>query len=141
MREKVTEVRIDEVVASIALVSGGFGIAQGSAVVKDLKESINATEKAVLDAIVLAEELDFIVRDGVWLRLYTRTEEAISQRLSDIANRLQKYEAHKNDPYVYYPGEIAVVREFLENAPSDVDFLLKLIAFRAEYRAGKQEVW
>ena len=136
---EVTNVRIDEVVATIAIVGKGFGIVKKDDVVSDLTRSIGATEKAGQKAIQLAVKTGYIVQDGEWLRLWPQaSEEVLSKRIQEISRRLREYDKHKNDPYAYFPGEIPSVRNLYEAAPQDLDFLLKLLEFRSQQPHSKK---
>ena len=46
-------------------------------------------------------------------------------QLNEIRSRLVGYNKHRNDPYNFHPGEIPAVLEFSNNAPTDIEFLLK----------------
>lgn len=47
-------------------------------------------------------------------------------RVDEIRRRLDKYNQHKNDPYAFDIDEIDEIREFKNNAPEDLAFLLAL---------------
>ncbi len=65
----VTNVRINEVVASIAIASGGTGRSTVEDVVKDLRRSIGASEQAAREAIARAAELQYVIKEGDVIRL------------------------------------------------------------------------
>ena len=65
----VTNVRIDEVVASIAISSGGTGRSTVENVVKDLRRSIGASEEAAREAIARAAKLQYVIKEGNIVRL------------------------------------------------------------------------
>jgi len=49
------------------------------------------------------------------------------KRLKIIRKRLHNYHKHKNYPYAYFPEEISEVSTLMDNAPKDIQFLLKTI--------------
>lgn len=60
----VTNVRVNEVLASIAVSSGGTGRSTIETVVQDLRKSIGATDEAAREALNRAVDLKFVKRDG-----------------------------------------------------------------------------
>lgn len=59
----IEKVRINEVIASIAISSGGTGESTIETVVKDLHDSIGASDIAVRSALNRAVELGFVSKD------------------------------------------------------------------------------
>lgn len=50
--------------------------------------------------------------------------EKTKKRIEEIQKRLEEYHKHKNDPYFYDYAEIKAIREWLNHAPEDIEFLL-----------------
>ena len=47
------------------------------------------------------------------------------RRIKEIRQRVTEYHGHKNDPYAYFPEEIPEVGNLINNALTDIEFLLK----------------
>lgn len=53
-------------------------------------------------------------------------------RITEIQKRVKEYHKHKNDPYIYYPGEIDAIRELESHALEDIEFLLAQLTKKSQ---------